>query len=230
MKLTKCKACGAEIAENAKICPHCGARVEQLSIFWIVIFMLCVFYIISEISGKFNEPRKVEDTAKSNNETVESVSESTKEIKPGEVFIKNSYVDFENVRFTYTGDGFSVKNNRGDIIRIIYQIVGIKQDGTYEILLTSGLFGIDETQYEKDIEENGWAVKKQTNMIRPGETLDSKLNNNLFIFFTDDMPEPDVDGDGYYDIIFTICLQSDENTIQVSLSDFVSEPYKIPVE
>lgn len=41
MALIKCKECGQQISNKAKICPHCGARVERVR--WgITTIILCI--------------------------------------------------------------------------------------------------------------------------------------------------------------------------------------------
>ncbi len=62
-KLTNCKACGAEIAKNAKTCPHCGAKNKKPIFkkwwFWAIIVVLII--AIGSSSGS-DEPQKVEST------------------------------------------------------------------------------------------------------------------------------------------------------------------------
>ena len=43
-KLIKCKTCGGEIAKNAKVCPHCGAKNKKKHVFLgIVLFIIGLF-------------------------------------------------------------------------------------------------------------------------------------------------------------------------------------------
>lgn len=141
-------------------------------------------------------------------------------IKPGEVFQKGSYIYFENVEILYDGEMFLIRNDRDDIIRITEAVVGIKTDGTYEILQSGGPYGIDKTRYEKDLAENGWAIEHSTNMVRPGETLEATAT--IFDFGQD----LDVDSDGYYDIMFTISPQKSEDMISFSSTDPQTKTYK----
>ncbi len=148
-------------------------------------------------------------------------------INPGDVFQEGSYIDFENVEIMYDGDNFLVTNNREDIIRIVASVIGIKSDGTYELIEMPTFGGIDQTAYEKDMKENGWAVQKTTNMVRPGETLKTTMSIFDPRMFDKNNPAADVDGDGYYDVQFTISPQIDEETILTSADDLTTEPYKL---
>jgi hypothetical protein len=163
----------------------------------------------------------------------ESVTQDQPEItayllEPGEVFEPGGYIEIENVRISYKdGESFAIQNNRDDIIRITSCIVGVKKNGTYESLQWPAFGGTDEAQYKKDVEENGWAVKHSTNMVRPGETLNASMVIFNFDKFSEDYPAPDIDQDGYYDIIFTVHPQTSEDRIMTSKSDPESEIYKL---
>lgn len=148
-------------------------------------------------------------------------------LEPGGVFECGSYIEIESVQFLYDGASFIVQNNRDDIVRVSCCVVGVKKDGTYEDLQWPAFGGVDETLYEKDLAENGWAIKHVTNMVRPGETLIATMT----IFnFGNDFPDPDIDGDGYYDVVFTISPQTSEDSIMVSTSDPESEVYRLKVK
>lgn len=151
-------------------------------------------------------------------------------IEPGEEFQAGSYIYFEDVEILYNGKAFEVRNDRSDYIRIFVYIVGVKADGTYELIQSQALGGVDEVQYEQDMAENGWAIEHITNMVRPGETLIADLEVFDFAAFGDEYPEADIDGDGYYDLIFSISPQSSETSITVSTSDPESEVYKLAAD
>jgi len=56
-KMTTCKTCNQEIAKNAKVCPHCGARSKK-SIFakwWFWIIIIMIIGIIAGAGGEVNE-------------------------------------------------------------------------------------------------------------------------------------------------------------------------------
>lgn len=151
-------------------------------------------------------------------------------IEPGEEFQAGSYIYFEDVEILYNGEAFEVRNDRSDYIRIFVYIVGVKADGTYELIQSQALSGVDEVQYEQDMAENGWAIEHITNLVRPGETLIAELEVFDFAAFGDEYPEADIDGDGYYDMIFSISPQSSETSITVSTSDPESEVYKLKAD
>lgn len=146
-----------------------------------------------------------------------------KELSAGEVFENGGYINVEDVKIVYDGKSFTIKNNRSDIVRISCSIVGVKSDGSYEVLGMPSLCGVDEILYEMDKSKNGWAVKNTTNMIRPGETLTVTFN---YLEYYQDL---DTDGDGFYDVVFTISPQIDEKTITTSSTDPKSEIYKIKI-
>lgn len=52
-KLTSCKVCNAEIATNAKACPHCGAKVKKpiFKKWWFWVLIVLVLFIVIGSSG-----------------------------------------------------------------------------------------------------------------------------------------------------------------------------------
>lgn len=163
-----------------------------------------------------------------NNKELEQFDNITKEIlSPGEVFESGKYIDVSGIEILYNGKSFLVTNNRTDLVRVTCSIVGVKKDGGYDTIQIPSFGGIDETLYEREKVENGWAIKKPTNLIRPNETLDAVLDVFDFNEADSKYPENDVDGDGYLDILFTIRPQKDETSIMVSTNDIESEIYKI---
>ena len=145
-------------------------------------------------------------------------------IEPGQVFQDGSYIYFENVEFLFNNGMFSITNNRTDDVIVTMTVVGVKTDGTYVSLQWPAIGGVDQEQYQKDLDENGWAVPEWTNTVRAGGTLDAEFS----IFdYGPDSPDPDIDGDGYYDIIFTLHPQTYEGYITTSPEDPVSDIYKL---
>lgn len=55
-KMIKCKACGAEIAANAKVCPNCGAKNKKpffkKPVFWIFIVIVALIIGVSSSGSK----------------------------------------------------------------------------------------------------------------------------------------------------------------------------------
>lgn len=59
-KMKKCKACGADIAKSAKICPHCGAKNGGSKIPLIIVIVIVLLIVIAAIGGSGNStPQKV---------------------------------------------------------------------------------------------------------------------------------------------------------------------------
>lgn len=148
-------------------------------------------------------------------------------IKPMGTFEENTFIDVADVRISYDGNYFFVHNNRADIVRITCDVVGVKNDGTYETLQTIGFYGTDRMQYDRDFQENGWAVEKNTNLVRPGEILQAVLDTSTFVSLNGNVSQTDVDNDGYLDILFMISPQVGENQITSSTDDPKSDVYKI---
>lgn len=61
-KLKNCKACGGEVAKDARICPHCGKKLKSgyLVVIGILVFIVLIVAIAS--SGNESEPQKVESS------------------------------------------------------------------------------------------------------------------------------------------------------------------------
>lgn len=78
-KMTNCKTCGAEIASNAKSCPHCGAKNKKPIFkkwwFWVVVVLI----VIVAFSGGGND----EGTAEQDSVPV-SVAVTTTESQPAD--------------------------------------------------------------------------------------------------------------------------------------------------
>lgn len=151
-------------------------------------------------------------------------------IEPMGVLEENTFIEVADVRISYNGDYFFVCNNRSDSVRISCHIVGIENDGEYEILETVGFYGKDTMQYNNDYQENGWAVEKNTNLVRPNETLQAVLDTKSFISFGKVSPQIDVDNDGYLDLIFRISPQIDDEQIMSSTDDPVSDIYRVKIQ
>lgn len=63
-KLTLCKSCNKEIAKNAKICPHCGAKNKKKHFWLIAIIAVIVLACIIAATGDSDEPQKVDNPNK----------------------------------------------------------------------------------------------------------------------------------------------------------------------
>ena len=145
-------------------------------------------------------------------------------LEQGGVFEPEAYIEVSGVTISYDGDfTFTATNSSGNVYVIVPSIVGVKKDGTHELLQTLSFGGTDDAQYEKDMSENGWAVPQWTNLIDPGKSMSCEI---AVFDFGDDAPEPDIDGDGYYDLTFTVFEYDDG----FSADNSESAVYKLPVE
>lgn len=148
-------------------------------------------------------------------------------LSPCEVFEPGKYIETAGIEISYNGEHFLVKNNREDMVRVLCSIVGVKKDGSYDTIQYTSFVGVDETQYDRDKSENGWAIEQYTNSIRPGETLKATFTVFDFNEVDSSYPKNDIDDDGYLDIVFTISPQLDETSIRSSSDDIKSDIYKI---
>lgn len=154
-----------------------------------------------------------------------------KKLSAGDVFEKGTYIDISNVRLLYDGDMFLIQNSNTYPVRLSYTIVGMKKDGTFDEISMSALSGIDKTQYDNDLAENGWAIEQYTNLVRPNSTLEASLDfSNSLLYYSDEQVSNDIDNDGYIDLFFTVSPQKNEEQIVTSSDDPVSEIYKVKVE
>lgn len=76
--MKKCKMCGEEIAENAKICPKCGANNMKpfYKKWWIWVMAVCVVIIIAAASGNNGDTENSIQNTESNVENVENNAEN----------------------------------------------------------------------------------------------------------------------------------------------------------
>ncbi len=161
--------------------------------------------------------------------TSEEPAYTRHQINTGDVFDLGGYMLLGDLEFLYTGvNCFDVTNTGTQFARVTAEIVGVKISGDYELLQIPSFGGVDKTQYEKDLEENGWAIKNLTNVVRPGETLHAELSVFDFHAHDSDLPDADIDGDGYWDIIFRAHMQDNDTSYAFSIDDPVSGIYKLP--
>lgn len=95
--MKECKSCGAEIAQSAKTCPHCGAKNKKPFYkavwFWVVIIIVL---IIALSPGGSEEPNT--DPIDTGKTTSQGTNEETikTEYVPGDVF-NDGYIKVEYV-------------------------------------------------------------------------------------------------------------------------------------
>lgn len=87
----------------------------------IIFLVLCIF-----IAGSIGN-----DEAPDSTKAVETTN-APRELKPGEVFEQNCYIEADNVKITYDGENFVIENNSDSIMMITCGFYGAKADGTYE--------------------------------------------------------------------------------------------------
>ena len=188
-------------------------KIEARSSFLIALF---VSLIILPSCGRLFD-----------NDTPDFSSSSYEEhtIEPGHVFQHGSFIEFEGVKILYSGDGFSITNSNTYDVTIALKIVGVKSDGSYTLLQMPAFNGPNEAQYKEDMAENGWAVMSRTNCVRSGETLYAVAE--IFDLSSHGYTAPDIDGDGYYDVIFVISPQKSADKITASFSDLETPIYRL---
>lgn len=81
-KMINCATCGAEIAKNAKACPHCGAKIKKpfYKKWWV--WVIVVFIVIGSFGNSSEEPTAV--TPEPTVTITESPAEATASIETTE--------------------------------------------------------------------------------------------------------------------------------------------------
>ena len=134
MKMIKCKACGADIASNAKSCPNCGAKnkkpIYKRVWFWALIFII-IIAAVSAIGGD-DSPNTTTEPVKDNNVKTEieytaySVDEMMDDLKNNALTASDKYSG-KYVEITGTLD---VIDSNGDYIAVLpehdeWAIIGV---------------------------------------------------------------------------------------------------------
>ena len=108
-KVKKCKYCGTEMDESAKICPNCKKR-QSVSVVKIILIVLLVLVIIGAIGGSSSDDTNSENNNNSSNTQVEDNSNS--EVQPeekteynvGETFTNNFLkLTYQSLNDNFTG-------------------------------------------------------------------------------------------------------------------------------
>ena len=97
-KMTNCKVCGADVAKNAKTCPHCGAKLKRGHPILIVGLVLIVLIAIISSCDSDDEPKKVENTTPTQNvETTPTQSEESSNPVNEDVFYVGETAELKGV-------------------------------------------------------------------------------------------------------------------------------------
>lgn len=101
-KLTKCKACGAEIAKSAKLCPSCGAKQGKKARIWgTIVLVVGVCIVIGYLFGDPDNPQKVDGTTPDGAQP--TVQAGKTDAPPAEtVFGVGDKVELNNITATMT--------------------------------------------------------------------------------------------------------------------------------
>lgn len=214
---------------NVRFHPEPARGNSTATIAVVVCVVLVVLLALLSRIGFFITFRTGESTDVSTTQQGSQSPITPHMIQPGEVFEQGAYILFEDVKISIVdGTTFLVENNREDIVLIAMAVVGIKTDGEYELLQMPSFSGVDEQAYAEDLEENGWAVYHYTNKVRPHQSLTATAQ--IFDFGSQDWPAPDIDGDGYYDIVFYLYPNQSEGGISVSTAAPESAAYKLKAD
>lgn len=63
-KLVKCKSCGEEIAKNAKVCPHCGAKQKKPVVLGVVLVIIGIILLVAAFGEISDKPHSADNTQK----------------------------------------------------------------------------------------------------------------------------------------------------------------------
>lgn len=102
-KLTTCKSCGAKIAKNAKVCPHCGAKNKEFIYkrVWLIILIIIFLFNIIELGSK-KKDLKVGEVSSPNTQ----MSENKTEYKVGDILQDG------DMKIVYVASGNYISDNQ----------------------------------------------------------------------------------------------------------------------
>ncbi len=119
-KMTKCKACGQEIAKNAKACPHCGAKNKKPIFkkwwFWVII-VLVLIGIGSSGSDTDNDVTtnnniKVEENASTENSNTSTENKTDKIEEPAKTeYYVGDILEDGNTKIVFMSSGDYAEEN-----------------------------------------------------------------------------------------------------------------------
>ncbi len=119
-KMTKCKACGQEIAKNAKACPHCGAKNKKPIFkkwwFWVIIVVLFIAIGNSgsdtDNEGTTNNNTKVEENVSSENNNSNTENKTDKADEPAKTeYYVGDILEDGNTKIVFMSSGDYAEEN-----------------------------------------------------------------------------------------------------------------------
>ena len=140
-KMTTCKTCGKEMAKNAKVCPHCGAKNKK-PIFtrpWFIAIVVIIIIIAAITSGgKKNSKTTVSGKPDSTNSSAEnSTSESTT------ASIEYTSYTVDDLMAQLNDNALKASDtHKGEYVRIIGKLSNIDSSGKYIDLVPETDFAI----------------------------------------------------------------------------------------
>lgn len=105
--MKKCKTCGADIAQKAKVCPSCGAKQKKPTAL-IILGVIVLIFIVAAVFGDSNEPTQV-GTVDPSASFAGTQSDSTQLVDQPDVFGVGDVVELDGVNVTL----LSVTENNG---------------------------------------------------------------------------------------------------------------------
>ncbi len=146
-KMYECKTCKQQIARNAKVCPHCGAKNKKANPIFAVIAGIIVLVIIISATGGNNEPVKVGDNTSSQTTTTATDSQNSKNtFSVGEIAeLKDVQVSFVGVTES-TGSSFNTPSDGNIFLLCEFEITNnSKEDVNVSSMLSFEAYCDDYT-------------------------------------------------------------------------------------
>lgn len=127
-RMQECKTCKQQIAQSAKVCPHCGAKnVKSGLVVWGVIAIV-VLIIIASAAGGSDEPVKVGDMGAQSNTTNTEKQEDKNNFTIGEIAeLKGVQVSLVNVSES-TGSTYNTPNEGNVFVLCEFEIINNSQE------------------------------------------------------------------------------------------------------
>ena len=161
-KLIKCKSCGAEIAKNAKACPHCGAKNSPGclgTILGVLLLFFGITVIIGMLAGGGDDPSISPDPNDTNTPSNSSPATNDSFGVGDRVEMNDIYVTLENVTestgtdFLHPTEGnifviceFTIENESGSDLAISTLMSFTAYADDYSVQLSLSGLSVSEKQ------------------------------------------------------------------------------------